>query len=385
MTDLSGRGPEGATGSRPRWLFGPNGRPKLPVVVTAFAALLMPSAALGTATINVAPASAQEVGDVALPGPGGVLDLLREPQDGELYGAGGRLPAGDQVSPELLEELRDRGGAPGSPGDPFNDLPDGPLGIPAIVLDAYRRAERSLGQTQPGCGLHWSLLAGIGRIESGHARGGNVDSGGTTLSPILGPQLNGGPGIAAIPDTDGGLLDGDPVWDRAVGPMQFIPSTWAAYAADGNGDGVASPHNVYDAALAAGRYLCSGGLDLRVPDQLAAAVFRYNRSDAYVRDVLYWADAYRHGVTPLPGEGVPADPDRNRAPVAPPANPPGGPGAPGQPGGGDRPGTPPGDGGGQPTSPPPTDPVPPSSEPSRPPTTPPTTPPPTTPPPTTPP
>ena len=86
--------------------------------------------------------------------------------------------------------------------------------------------------------------------------------------------------------------------------MQFIPSTWQGYAADGNGDGSASPHNVYDATLAAGKYLCSGNLDLSNPQDRATAVFRYNHSDSYVRTVLIWADAYAKGVDPLPQDPV---------------------------------------------------------------------------------
>jgi len=183
-------------------------------------------------------------------------------------------------------------------------LPSGPLGIPGAALDAYLKAERTLAVSTPNCHMTWSLLASVGRIESNHARGGKVDAKGTTVTAILGPVLNGG-GFAAIGDTDGGALDGDGRWDRAVGPMQFIPSTWKGYASDGNGDGIASPHNVYDAALASGRYLCSGNLDMNAPQQRAAAVFRYNHSNSYVRTVLIWADAYAKGVTPLPQTPVP--------------------------------------------------------------------------------
>ncbi len=178
-------------------------------------------------------------------------------------------------------------------------VPDGPLGIPGIALAAYQAAERSLAGSDPGCGLSWTLLAGIGRIESGHAHGGAVDSAGTTLTPILGPVLSGGPGMAAIPDTDGGRLDGDPVWDRAVGPMQFIPGTWARSGIDGNGDGVADPNNLFDAALTAGRYLCAGGGDLRDRGQAEQAVFRYNHSADYVSTVVTWADAYGNRVAPI--------------------------------------------------------------------------------------
>ena len=97
---------------------------------------------------------------------------------------------------------------------------------PASVLAAYKKAEQDLASTDAACRLPWQLLAAIGKVESGQARGGKVDANGTTLSPILGPVLN-GQGFALIKDTDGGAYDGDATHDRAVGPMQFIPSTWA--------------------------------------------------------------------------------------------------------------------------------------------------------------
>jgi hypothetical protein len=221
-------------------------------------------------------------------------------------GANGSLPDVDRLSEDLLR-LAGNPSALARGIQPL-DLPRGPLGIPGPALDAYMKAEKALRAKQPGCNLHWSLLASIGRIESNHARGGQVDVRGNTINPILGPVLNGA-GFASIADTDGGLLDSNAQWDRAVGPMQFIPSTWSGYSADGNGDGVASPHNIYDATVAAGKYLCSGGLNLADPQQRAVAVFRYNHSDSYVRTVLIWADAYANGVTPLPAgslDGIPA-------------------------------------------------------------------------------
>ncbi|WP_460444202.1 lytic transglycosylase domain-containing protein, partial [Amycolatopsis cihanbeyliensis] len=181
----------------------------------------------------------------------------------------------------------------------------GPLGIPGSALKAYRNAADMVGVEQPGCRIDWALIASIGRIESNHARGGYVDGDGNTLEPILGPVLNGVGPVAAIADTDGGRYDGDAVWDRAVGPTQFIPSTWRGYAADGNGDGVSDPNNIYDATVATGRYLCSGGLDMAVDGELRAAVFRYNNSRTYVNTVVLWAEAYRQGVTPTPDSEVP--------------------------------------------------------------------------------
>jgi membrane-bound lytic murein transglycosylase B len=174
-------------------------------------------------------------------------------------------------------------------------------GIPGTVLAAYRDAEAGLGASNPGCRVSWSLIAGIGRVESGHASGGRVDAAGTTNGRILGPELN-GTSTALIRDTDGGALDGDTAFDRAVGPMQFIPGTWKTFAKDGNRDGVASPHNVFDAALAAGSYLCAGGGDLSQPAAQRAALLRYNRSDAYGVLVLRWAAAYAGGVAVLPNE-----------------------------------------------------------------------------------
>ncbi|MEU6477718.1 lytic murein transglycosylase [Streptomyces sp. NPDC047017] len=177
-------------------------------------------------------------------------------------------------------------------------------GIPGTVLRAYRAAEASVARTDPGCRLPWQLLAAIGKVESGQAGGGAVDRQGTTLGRIAGPALD-GRGFALVRDTDGGALDGDKVYDRAVGPMQFLPSTWARWGVDGNGDHRADPDNVFDAALAAGHYLCAGGRDLSRAADLDQAVLGYNDSDAYLRLVRYWLDFYRRGVHSVPdGKGV---------------------------------------------------------------------------------
>ncbi len=258
---------------------------------------------------------------------------------------------GDDVYHTELPPLR----TPEPPGPPKPGAIPDPLparslaeaGIPATVLAAYRKAESMVGRSDPGCGLPWQLLAAIGKVESGQASGGRVDARGTTLAPILGPALDGN-GFALIRDTDAGAYDGDRTFDRAVGPMQFIPSTWAAWGADGNGDGRRDPNNIYDAALTAGHYLCAGSRDLTRRADLDRAILSYNRSDTYLRTVLSWLDFYRTGSHAVAdGEGVlpvspgPGGKTRPEAPV-------GGPGAP----------KPPGKGGGgvvvgpQPTRPP---------------------------------
>ncbi|RSS32173.1 lytic transglycosylase domain-containing protein, partial [Streptomyces sp. WAC08241] len=177
-------------------------------------------------------------------------------------------------------------------------------GIPASVLSAYKRAEQSIRSTDPHCNLPWQLLAGIGKVESGQARGGRVDGNGTTTSPILGPALN-GVGFADISDTDGGAYDGDKVHDRAVGPMQFIPSTWATWGQDANGDGKKDPNNIYDAAQAAGLYLCANDRNLALRADLDRAILSYNRSTEYLNTVLSWFEYYKRGTHQVPdGTGV---------------------------------------------------------------------------------
>ncbi|MER6620598.1 lytic transglycosylase domain-containing protein [Streptomyces sp. NPDC000931] len=172
-------------------------------------------------------------------------------------------------------------------------------GIPATVLDAYKRAEATLREKKPGCNLPWQLLAAIGKVESGQARGGRVDADGTTLSPILGPQLDGN-GFALIKDTDDGAYDGNSSYDQAVGPMQFIPSTWEWAGRDGNGDGREDPNNIYDAALAAGHYLCRNGWDLSDQRDLDRAILSYNQSTEYLNTVMSWLEYYRRGTHEIP-------------------------------------------------------------------------------------
>jgi cell wall-associated NlpC family hydrolase len=101
-------------------------------------------------------------------------------------------------------------------------------------------------------GVPWEVLAAINKVE-------------TNFGQNLGPSSAG-----------------------AVGWMQFMPSTWARWGIDANGDGVADPDNPTDAIFSAARYLagCGGQFDI------AAAVHCYNHSNAYVRDVLGLASQY---------------------------------------------------------------------------------------------
>ncbi|MBM7789012.1 lytic transglycosylase domain-containing protein [Tenggerimyces flavus] len=176
------------------------------------------------------------------------------------------------------------------------------LGIPGIVLTAYQNAASNLALADPTCQITWQMIAGIGKVESNHAWGA-VASNGDTSQRILGPVLNGSR-WAAISDTDNGALDGNSSWDRAVGPMQFIPSSWQIYASDGNADGLSNPHNVFDASVATAKYLCNGSRTLGLRSDLIAAIYSYNHSNSYVRRVLGWIDGYTSGgARPIDGSG----------------------------------------------------------------------------------
>ncbi|MGF1648570.1 MAG: lytic transglycosylase domain-containing protein [Kineosporiaceae bacterium] len=168
-------------------------------------------------------------------------------------------------------------------------------GLPERALQAYAAAELRTRQEDPECGLSWGTLAGIGWVESRHGTiGGNSlgPDGRPAAGPIVGVALTGEGSLAAVPDTDGGTLDGDATWDRAVGPLQFIPGTWARWGIDADGDGASDPQDVDDASLAAARYLCASGSPLTDPARWREAVLSYNRSEAYVGDVLQAADFY---------------------------------------------------------------------------------------------
>jgi membrane-bound lytic murein transglycosylase B len=170
-------------------------------------------------------------------------------------------------------------------------------GIPSAALAAYQRAETVINAADKSCNLAWQLVAAIGRVESDHGRtnGNTLDESGVARPGIYGIALDGRNNTTKIRDTDGGQYDSDAEFDRAIGPMQFIPSTWSVVGVDSDGDGQRNPQDIDDAALATAVYLCSGDDDLSTVKGQRAAVFRYNHSATYVDLVLSIMNAYLDG------------------------------------------------------------------------------------------
>ncbi len=169
--------------------------------------------------------------------------------------------------------------------------------IPAAALAAYQRAEAVINAADKGCNIPWQLVAAIGRVESDHGRtnANTLDDDGLARPGIVGVALNGLGRTSKVLDTDAGQLDDDKRFDRAVGPMQFLPSTWAVVGVDADGDGVRNPQDIDDAALATAVYLCSGDEDLSERPGQRTAVFRYNHSKDYVDTVIAVLMAYLRG------------------------------------------------------------------------------------------
>jgi membrane-bound lytic murein transglycosylase B len=218
-------------------------------------------------------------------------------------GDGARLPDGTSIPAEAVKTPASVS-APGviAPGVPAGAADSviasaSTNGIPSAALAAYQRAAQVINAADPSCHIDWTLIAAIGRVESDHGRyGGNTLTAKGVSSPgIYGIPLDGSNGTSKISDTDAGEIDADPVFDRAVGPMQFIPSTWSVVGVDGDGDGVRNPQDIDDAALATAVYLCSGDEDLSTASGQQAAVYRYNHSQKYVDLVLSIMRAYSTG------------------------------------------------------------------------------------------
>ena len=231
-----------------------------------------------------------------------------------------RASAAPTFGARIGRRPRRRPAASTAPAVPASDLASD--GIPATALLAYQQAAARESAADPACGSSWPLLAAIGRVESDHGRfaGAILHTDGLSTPRVIGPALD-GVGTALIRDTDHGRLDGDRVYDHAVGPMQFIPSTWVSYGVDVTGSGTADPFNIFDATAAAAHYLCDAGGTLTTLDGQRRAVLAYNQSDAYVRLVLSLEAVYARGVPGLTVPVLPVNPVPVRPPAVPPVNP----------------------------------------------------------------
>jgi hypothetical protein len=280
-----GRPPARAGAAVAAWARRPSGRLVMPGALIV--ALLAAAVATGAFVIPDTVGTAAEAPPAATASPGFGFPTEAVP-GGEAPGTG--VPAPPPVG----------GGI--EPGAPNQGYPQEALtgwaeqmsaltGIPMIAVRAYGYAELVLASAVPTCHLSWTTLAAIGRVESNHGSSGGATllEDGRALPAIIGLPLDGQGDRLRILDTDDGELDDDETFDRAVGPMQFIPSTWRAEAAPFRG--IADVHNINDASLAAGYYLCRGR-DLATPDGWWAAILSYNNVQSYATAVFTTANQY---------------------------------------------------------------------------------------------
>ncbi|MFF0313393.1 lytic murein transglycosylase [Micromonospora sp. NPDC005252] len=283
------------------WARRPSGRLTVPgvfllVLVAATAAagaLLVPATIRGSRPVAVdvtaAPTVAVPPAVPLDPRPTGPLPTGPMPTAPLPTGAfpSGGMPTGPAVGPTT-------GGRPSDSLAAWAQQVGAKVNIPATAMQAYGYAELMLAQTNRSCALSWTTLAAIGQVESGHgsANGARLGTDGKALPQIIGLPLDGNGGRMRIIDTDRGLLDKDSTYDRAIGPMQFIPTTWQEIGADADADGVKDPHDLDDAALAAGNYLCKGGRNLSIPGDWWNAILSYNDVRRYAQAVYDTADRY---------------------------------------------------------------------------------------------
>lgn len=268
------------------WCRRPTGRLVLPGLL-----LLALIAGTGTAGAVIVPAVAGTPVPAATPTTSATTAVPELPQatDPDLYDPD--FPPFDDEEDPLTQGDSIR---PASVLTPWATQTATRVSIPVLALEAYGYAELVLANTTPGCRLSWTTLAAIGMIESTHgtANGSRLDANGRAVPPIVGLPLDGNGGRQLIADTDDGRLDNDRVYDRAVGPMQFIPTTWAQFAVDADNDGAADPQDIDDASLAAANYLCRNGRDLSNPSDWWSAILSYNNVQPYAQAVFDTANEY---------------------------------------------------------------------------------------------
>jgi hypothetical protein len=170
----------------------------------------------------------------------------------------------------------------------------GALGIPETAVQAYGYAQLAIGQFDPACHLNWTTLAAIGAVQSQHGQlgGAILLPTGRSQPPIQSPPLDGLQGRPLVRDTDAGAFDGDPAFDRQMGPMKLLPSQWQQFATDADGDGISDPYDIDDASLTLGRLLCAGGADLSTSTGWRAAIARYQPGTTFASAIFAVADDY---------------------------------------------------------------------------------------------
>lgn len=253
--------------------------------------------------------SADESMQLALSGQQELLQQLRAVERDAASSAGDLRDQLERAQEEVdhvasaLEEVRSR--ADDATGALEQALADaGAPELPAVAYVAYLDAAGRVDEAHPGCHLPGAALAGLGQLASAHGRNrqASIDALGR-VAPTL-RNLRGDTG----PDTDRGRLDRDFLSDVAMGPMQLDPSQWAAHGTDGDGDGVASPDDVFDSATTMAEILCSPGDDLTGFAALRTAVTATLGDSQQATAAL--AAGRRYGVLAPLGLGtVPVDPE----------------------------------------------------------------------------
>jgi len=196
----------------------------------------------------------------------GVVAVLQQQLDAARQGTGGtgselaakveELRLGREALARLREQLARAEQAPGAPVAALVPAPSAlaTSSIPAPYLALYGRAASTC------TGMSWKVLAAVGAVESAHGQS-------------TAPGVHQGENVAG-----------------AMGPMQFLAPTWAAYGVDATGDGVRDVYNPADAVFGAANYLCATGAGR--PAALRGALWAYNHADWYVDMVLELAGRY---------------------------------------------------------------------------------------------